>query len=59
MQRNNTKKTRSKQAPRLYKRTYKRKPKQSPTPTKKTPSWLDWFGFLLIPFFLLIVLGGK
>ena len=30
MQRNNTKKTRSKQAPRLYKRTYK----QSPTPTK-------------------------
>jgi len=55
MQRNNTKKTRSKQAPRLY----KRKPKQSPTPTKKNPSWLDWFGFLLIPFFLLIVLGGK
>jgi hypothetical protein len=66
MQENNTKKTRTKQPSTLYKRakttpkrTYKRKVKQSPTPQPKRASFLDYAGFLLIPFVLLVIAGGS
>jgi hypothetical protein len=65
MQKNNTKKTRTKQPSTLYKRakttpkrTYKRKVKQSPTPQLKKSSLLDWFGFLLVPTILIIIAVG-
>ena len=63
---NNTKKTRSKQPSTLYKRTkkpikrtYKRKVKQSPTPTLKKASMLDYMGLLIPIAFIAILWGAK
>ena len=69
MNTNNTKKTRSKQPStrsKLYKRsknttkrTYKKKSKQSPTPTPKKASMLDYMGLLIPIAFIAILWGAK